>query len=224
MKKLLIIFIFISISALGPSCMSNESADSDSAEIDMRAVKTEKTEGSLRFKQEYEELNDVLNDDGTNRYFYLAIDEDNNIVYLTYEKLLDFTSGGKGLLYFGRPACPWCRLLIPYMLEYAKEADVNIYYYDIERDRDEDNEQYRNILRIFRGYFPTDTVTQNENDRDFNPGLKRVVLPQLFYMHNGAIKFDLLMFRHEYLENGESEKIAQLLHAVYNADNCDACK
>jgi thiol-disulfide isomerase/thioredoxin len=178
---------------------------------------------ALRFKQEYEALNDVLNDDRTNKYFYLSISEHNNIVYLTYEQLVDFTSNGTGLLYFGRPACPWCRLLVPHLLEYAKEAGVNIYYYDIEQDRSENNEQYQHILRIFRGYLPTDTVTQSEEEPDFNQGLKRVVLPQLFYLDNGEITFDILMFQHEYLEHDESEKIKQLLHNMHNTENCGEC-
>ncbi|MCL2519104.1 MAG: hypothetical protein FWF15_11125, partial [Oscillospiraceae bacterium] len=93
----------------------------------------------------------------------------------------------------------------------------------IEQDRDENNEQYQNILTIFRGYLPTDTVTQNEDDPEFNPGLKRVVLPQLFFMDNGAIKSDLFMFRHEYLEHDESEKVKQLLHAMHDTGNCEPC-
>ena len=180
-------------------------------------------EDAVRFKEEYEALNDVLNDDGTNRYTYMSISEDSNVVYLTYEGLLDFTRSGTGLLYFGRPACPWCRLLVPHLLEYAKEADVSIYYYDIEEDRNENNESYLNILSMFRGYLPTDTVTQNEDDPDFNPGLKRVVLPQLFYLNDGAVSFDILMFQHEYLRDDESELIKQLLTDMHNAADCGGC-
>jgi len=181
------------------------------------------TEDSLRFKKEYEALNDELNDDGTNRFTYMSIREDNKVVYLSYEDLLDFTGSGTGLLYFGRPACPWCRLLIPHMLEFAHENSATIYYYDIEADRDENNEKYINILSIFRGYLPTDTVTQNEDDPDFNPGLKRMVLPQLFFVNNGAITADTLMFRHEFLEVDDSESVKQLLSDMYNSAGCDEC-
>ena len=182
------------------------------------------TDDALRFKQEYEALNAELNDDGTLRYTTMYISEANNIVYLTYEDLLDFTSSGTGLLYFGRPACPWCRLLVPHMLEYAKEADVNIYYYDIELDRNENNEKYQNILTIFRGYLPTDTVTQNEADPDFDPGKKRVVLPQLFFLKNGAITSDILMFQHEYLSENDPDKLKQLLIEMHNNSGCDGCE
>ena len=106
-------------------------------------------EDSMRFKYEYEALNSEKNEDGTNRYSYLSINEDNNVVYLSYEELLDFSNYGTGMLYFGRPACPWCRLLIPYMLEFADSSGTFIYYYNIEEDREANNERYKSILSIF---------------------------------------------------------------------------
>jgi len=241
MRKIIIAFIFIIIiSALLSSCASDAHGEIEShydsviatleqfeilnlEEVTENDISIGRAGDALRFKQEYEALNGVLNDDGTNRYTYISIDDDNNIVYLTYDELVDFTSNGTGMLYFGRPGCPWCRILVPYLLEYAKEADINIYYYDIEQDRYENNEQYQHILRIFRGYLPADTVTQNEDDPDFNPGLKRMVLPQLFFMDNGTIRADMLMFRHEYLENDEPENIIRLLYTMHNTERCDEC-
>lgn len=169
------------------------------------------TEDSLRFKMENEALNSVLDEEGNHKYTSLAIREDNHIVYLTYEELLDFYNNKTGILYFGRPACPWCRLLIPFLLDFAKEENINIYYFDIEKDRDENTSEYQNILSRFEEYLPTDTVTQNENDQDFNPGLKRVVLPHLFFIQKGNIKAHLPMFQHAYLSDNEPEKVKQLL-------------
>ena len=58
---------------------------------------------------------------------------------------------------------------------------------------------------------PTDAVTQSEDDPGFDPELKRVILPQLFFMENGKVQADLLMFEHEYLRDNEPEKIKKLL-------------
>ena len=175
------------------------------------------TEDSLRFKTEYEALNRESNEDGTYKYTHLSINEDNNAVYLEYTDLIDFVNYGTGLLYFGRPACPWCRLLVPPMLEFANENGVPVYYYDIEKDREENNAKYINILSIFQAYLPTDTVTQSEDEHDFDPKLKRVVLPQLFFMENGRVQADLLMFQHEYLRDNEPEKVKQLLGDMQNS-------
>ena len=173
------------------------------------------TKDPLRFKQEYEALNDDLKEDGTNEYTFLSIDEKNKIVYLAYEELTDFIKSKTGLLYFGRPGCPWCRLLLPDLLKYAQEDNIDIYYYDIEKDRDENNDNYKNILSMLGEYLPTDVVTQDEDDPDFDPGLKRVVLPQLFFIKNGEVKADLYLYRHEFLSNKESAKVIQLLRDSY---------
>ena len=160
----------------------------------------EEITGALRFKTEYEALNGELNEDGTSKYTHLLISEDNNIMYLEYADLMDFVSSGTGLLYFGRPACPWCRLLVPPLLEFADENSAPVYYYDIEQDREENNEKYINILSVFQAYLPTN----------------RVVLPQLFYMQNGSVQADLLMFQHEYLSDNEHEKVKQVLSDMRN--------
>jgi len=170
---------------------------------------------SLIFKEEYEALNDELNEDGANKYTVLSISENNSVVYLSYEGLIDFINNRTGLLYFGRPACPWCRLLVPHMLSFAKSGNTNIYYYNIERDRDENNDKYKSILSLLGEYLPIDTVTQNEDDADFNPELKRVVLPQLFFIKNGEVEADVNFFQHEYLVNNETEKVMQLLTDKY---------
>ena len=174
------------------------------------------TEDSLRFKTEYEALNDELNAEGAHRYTQVAIDKANAIDYLTYEELIDFICNQSGLLYFGRPGCPWCRLLIPIMLDYAKEEGVTIYYYDIEKDRTENSPEYQRILSLLGEYLPTDTVTQKEDDPDFNPDLKRVVLPQLFFLKEGKIRADLYLYEHTYLQNNEVDKVKQLLKGAYN--------
>ena len=178
---------------------------------------------SERLKKEYEALNSELNEDGTKKYSTVSIDKDNNIKYLTYEELIDFTANKTGLLYFGRPGCPWCRLLLPIMLDYAKENNVTVYYYDIENDRTENNERYKSILSLFSEQLPSDEVTQNEDDPDFDPDLKRMVLPQLFFMKAGEVRADLMMYQHEYLENDETEKVKQLLKDSYAKTRSQPC-
>ena len=182
------------------------------------------TKDALRFKEEYEALNSELNDDGSHKYTKLSIEKNNKIVYLSYEDVVDFANNGTGLLYFGRPGCPWCRLLVPTLLSFAKEKNINIYYYDIESDRDENNDKYKNILSLFGEYLPIDTVTQKEDDPDFDENLKRVVLPQLFFMKDGLVKDELYAYQHDYLKNNESNKMHQLLFDKYESiiNSCSA--
>ena len=173
------------------------------------------TADSIRFKEEYEALNSVLNEDGTNAHHVMSINRVSNVKYLDYGELMDFIDDKTGLLYFGRPACPWCRQLIPHMLEFAKEDRVDVYYYDIEHDRAENNDEYKSILAFFGEFLPTDTVTQDEDDPDFDESLKRVVLPHLFFLKDGKVVADLEFFQHESLRDGDSEKVKQLLRCSY---------
>jgi len=171
---------------------------------------------SLRFKEEYEALNDEKNADGSAVYSFLTVPEDNNVVYLSFDELDDFMDNKSGLLYFGRPGCPWCRLLIPYMLDYAKEDSVYVYYYNIEQDRTENNLRYKAILAKLGEYLPVDTVTQSESDADFNPDLKRVVLPHLFFFSHGEVVAEINMYQHEFLRDSKAELVKNILRERYN--------
>jgi len=171
---------------------------------------------AMRFKNEYEELNGTTDSYGNLRT-EITISEDNNVVYLTYEELIEFIENGTGLLFFGRPQCPWCRLLVPMMLEFADEDDITIYYFNPDADRTANNERYQNILRLLHNYLPVDTVTQDEDDPNFDPNLKRVTLPHLFFMRDGQVASDLFANNHEYLENNERERMKQLIREKYSA-------
>ena len=173
--------------------------------------KKQTKEDRIQFKEDYEKVNAELDADGDPLYKHLTIGEANNFVYLTYDEVLDFITNGTGILYLGRPECPWCRVLVPIMQDFAKEEKIYIYYYDIEADRNENNERYHKIIELMGDYLPIDTVTQKETDKNFNPKLKRVVLPQLFFMKGGKVKEDLMAYQHECLEKNQKDEMKALL-------------
>ncbi len=173
-------------------------------------IKTNNTDAA-KFKKEYEVLNTQLNIDGSKKYKQLSINKDNNIIYLNYNELMNFINEGTGILYFGRPGCPWCRLLVPPMLEFAKENNLKIYYYNIEADRDKNNNNYKKILNLLDEYLPIDTINQKETDKDFDKNLKRVILPHLFFLDQGKVQNQILLYEHDYLKNNEHDKLKELL-------------
>jgi methyl-galactoside transport system substrate-binding protein len=177
------------------------------------------TRDPLRFKAEYEALNGQYDEQYGDQYTDVSIDADNNVVYLTFEELLSFIDGKTGLLFFGRPRCPWCRILAPYMLDFAKEDDVYIYYYNIQKDRDENNEKYKRIISVLAKYLPTDVVTQNEKDEDFDPNLKRVTTPHLFFIKNGEVKSYYDLVESEDLRNRDAETVKRTLRYNYSFIN-----
>lgn len=97
------------------------------------------TTDALKFKAEHEVMNGQMNLDGTEVYAVLDIPEDNPVVYLDEAGVRAlFEEGGMEIFYLGFPECPWCRTLIPVLLEAVKASnyDGNIYYYNALLDRD----------------------------------------------------------------------------------------
>ena len=145
-----------------------------------------KTDGE-KFKLEYEKENTSLYDDGS-RYIEMDIPKKNPFVYLTYEEAVDFIKSGTGILFFSRPGCPYCRSTIPATIEFAKNNDIKeIYYYNPEAIRNANNEEYKTLLSLLDEYLPVDIVTQSKDASDFNPKLKRLVVPHLFFINKGAV-------------------------------------
>ena len=92
---------------------------------------------AARFQAEYEILNGQSNLDGSAVYATLDIGADNPFVYMDEASLRAYFADGTGVLYLGFPECPWCRSLVPVMLEAARAAGVDeIFYYNALDDRD----------------------------------------------------------------------------------------
>ena len=93
---------------------------------------------AIKFKEDYESLNKVKKDDGE-LYRTITIDETNPIVYTTYEEVQEKIANKENfIVYFGYSKSEWCRSVVPYLLEQAKNQGIDrIYYVDITPADDE---------------------------------------------------------------------------------------
>lgn len=93
---------------------------------------------AARFKKEYELLNGQSNLDGSALYQVLNIPEDNPFVYADPDDLRSLFDNGSGVVYLGFADCPWCRTLLPALLDAAETAGYteSIYYYNALYERD----------------------------------------------------------------------------------------
>ena len=57
-------------------------------------------------------------------------DRDHAYEKVTFGEAADILENGTGVLYFGRPGCPWCQRIVPVLNEAAKEYRMPIYYAD----------------------------------------------------------------------------------------------
>ena len=157
------------------------------------------TADSLRFKEEHEALNDILDEDGNLKHLNIYIPENNRVVYVSFDELMELIDYGTGVFFFSRPNCPWCRVLIPTLLQVAEDMGIYIHYYDIDYDRSAHNENYVRILEALHNYLPVDGRNQTPGDEDFDENLKRVTVPHLFFVVEGRIINEIMMNRHSLL-------------------------
>jgi len=116
----------------------------------------EKTD-AVKFKEEYESLN-CSEEDENCKYLTVEIDDENVIQYSSYEEIFEILESGTGVIYFGFAECPWCRNLVPNMLESAKNAGIEkIYYLNNREDRNTITVEDDNSLK------ETQKATENYN-------------------------------------------------------------
>lgn len=86
------------------------------------------TEDEKKFETEYETLNGTANEEGV-AHKTVNILKDNNVKYITLEEADKMLEEGSGVIYFGFASCPWCRNLVPTLLDVAKEEELEEIYY-----------------------------------------------------------------------------------------------
>ena len=191
----IVIAVIAAISIIGMILLSG-SAEGDNI---ARAVAPRNAEDALRFKEEHEAFNDILDDEGNLRHVNMYIPEDNRVIYIEFDDLMDMIDSGTGMFFFSRPVCPWCRILLPTLLQVAEDMDIYIHYYDIDYDRSAHNERYVRILEALHDYLPVDDRNQTPGDPDFDENMKRVTVPHLFFMVEGRVVNEIMMNRHPLL-------------------------
>lgn len=93
------------------------------------------TSDEKKFKKEYESLNGKESSDDK-EMLSITIPLKNYIKYIDSSTVIERLSKGSSVLYFGFPACPWCRNLIPELLKVNEEYQLPIYYYNALDIRD----------------------------------------------------------------------------------------
>lgn len=154
------------------------------------------TEDNLKFKSEYEGLNDDLDEDGNKKYVEVSIPENNLIKYTTAEEIKSlFENNKSAIIYLGFESCPWCRNAVPVLIDACKENNASeIYYMNIKDIRDkkildenkkvvtenEGTEEYKTILDLFKDDID---VYDGLNDNS----IKRIYAPTVYFIKDGKI-------------------------------------
>lgn len=152
------------------------------------------TDDEKKFKEEYEALNDEKDSRGRD-YVKVSIDEDNGMIYASYDEIHKILTEGSGVIYFGYPECPWCRNAVPMLLQAASNKGLdNIYYFNAKDIRDtkslgedgdvviekEGTKEYYELLDILG-----DNLGEYEGLND--DSIKRLYFPTVVFVRDGKV-------------------------------------
>lgn len=161
---------------------------------------TDKQTDAIKFKKEYEALNGVSNASNTQTYSHLSISKTNTIKYKSEKEIIGILKNETGIVYFGFPNCPWCRVSTEVLLEVAEKEEKDIYYLntlDIRSSYSVDEEgkltltkngtrEYHEILKILDEYLE-DFVLTTTSGKKINVGEKRLYSPTAVFVKEGEV-------------------------------------
>ena len=218
-----VIILFVLIGALIVYIFSELFNESEIPEV------KEQNKNALKFKEDYESLNgETL---GENKIRELSIPEDNPFIYKSAEDIVDMINNSETfIVYFGFNKCPWCRSVLPTMIESAKKKGIDkIYYVDVLDIRDtyelDDNhkavktkdgsEGYNKLIDLLSSvlddYAPL-TYTKGKKTIKVNINEKRIYAPNFVIVKNG---------KPIALETGISERQKNAYEEITDAMTCE---
>lgn len=158
---------------------------------------------AMKFKSEYEAVNGETQGDYKIRE--LKLSDSNPFIYATAEEIVEKINNKETfVVYFGFATCPWCRSVLPTLIESAQAKGVDtIYYVDVLNIRDkyeldENNKAVRTVEGT-KGYYDLLTLLDSVLD-DYSPltyknkkgktkkvevGEKRIYAPNVVVVKNG---------------------------------------
>lgn len=157
--------------------------------------KETKITDSIKFKEEYEKLN---NKDNIN----ITISENNPFIYSNASNIIKRINNKETfVIYFGFNKCPYCRSVLPSLIEVSEYLEVDkIYYVDISDIRDtiiinNDNElettkegtkEYNELLEILNDVLEDYTLEDKEGNT-ISTDKKRIYAPSIVTVVEGEI-------------------------------------
>jgi thiol-disulfide isomerase/thioredoxin len=201
---------------------------------------------AARFAAEYMELNGQLRGNGE-PHFILDISEDNPVIYLEADEVISKLESGTGIINLGFPSCPWCREIVPHLIELTERESVPLYYMNIQPIRDvmelnesgeiitatEGTPEYHRMVEILH-----DWLWEYAGLDD--PEIKRIYVPTTIFVRDGEILYvHIATLRENYIDgykplsDEQAERVTGYLNDAMTqifkgADNgadggCDEC-
>lgn len=156
---------------------------------------------ALRFKEEYESLNNTVRENTDDIYQSIKIPKDNPIQYVNTEAVINIIKNEKAIVYVGANWCPWCRNAVPVLLDMAKKNNIEtIYYLELDNEKsvyevvDKElkktqvgTKTYYELLDLLSDILNDYKLTDEEGNT-YDTNEKRIYMPFVFSVKDGIVQ------------------------------------
>lgn len=176
---------------------------------------------NIKFKNEYEKNSDI--------YGELIIPEENPMKYINVKEAVSLLQSGTGIIYIGFPECPYCRQVVPFLIQAAERANVEeIYYLNITKYNNEfkvENGEVKKAKKEKAGYYElleelkdiTKELWITEGSFRYLVEEKRIASPTVLKVQNGEWEeFDMMTITEikQNEEKTEEEKQEEIIQKI----------
>lgn len=154
----------------------------------------------LKFKEEYEKLNNTIRELDGNAYNNVSIAKNNPIKYVDIREAIEIIKNESAVIYIGANWCPWCRNAIPVLFESAKRNKVKtVYYLNIDDDKSKFEIQNKKLVQTKEGtseYYElldllSDTLKEyvltDSDGRQYKTNERRIYMPTVITVKYGTV-------------------------------------
>ncbi len=196
-------------------------------------IKSNSTDAA-KFKKEYESLNGTKSKKNGQKIRSITIPKANPIIYKTADELVKMIEDKETFaVYFGFPDCPWCRSVLPTLLEVANDQNIEkLYYVDVKEIRDtleldkenkvitkeKGSKGYQNLLKKLDKVLDSYYLTNDKGDK-IDTKEKRIYAPNIVVVINGVAK-EMTSGISDKQEDGYSKITTEIEKDMYNKIKC----
>lgn len=164
-----------------------------------------KKSDAIKFKEEYESLNNTFRESDGQSYNNVDIPKDNPIKIINTKEALKILNSKQAIIYIGAGWCPWCRNAVPVLFETAKKYNVKtIYYLNLDNEKSSYEIENGKLINTKKGtdtyYKLLDKLSDRLNDykltdedgKKYDTKEKRIYIPYVIAIKDGKIVDDHL--------------------------------
>lgn len=161
-----------------------------------------KVSDAEKFKKEYESLNGTKSDSGKS-IRSISINKNNPFIYASAEDIVNKVNNKETfVVYFGFAKCPWCRSILPNLINASLDLGIStVYYVDVLNIRNsmklsdngevimdiEGTQGYYELLKIFDDVLDEYTLKDSAGN-SISTGMKRIYAPNIISVVNGKVQ------------------------------------